>query len=539
MDAKPFEGVKVAWLLPRIEPGSGGQQTVFRHVTHLQELGAECHVLACQFGIADEARAMTAMMRDSYGCRPDKVFDVPYSEEDYDLAIATMNTTVPYLLELSARERAYFVQDYEPYFYPVGEDYINALNTYRDDLSVITIGRWLVHKLDEAHGLKARHTEFTADKALYHPLGTPRQKAVCAIFQPSKFRRCPHIVAETLELVHMVDPEVKIIVYGQNVDYPFSFPVECRGLVSKQQCNELYNECMVGLCISSTNPSRVPFEMMAAGLPVVDVCADNMLWDFPSDSALLAEPTPASLACAVLSLVQDPERARRASEAGLAFMAGRNAGDEQSQFADAVASILTEGAQWAGYRPEQLYTRPAVKAPAEMRELERVVHKRNGFDFLTAPAINLKSRYMRVGVRGIPPFMSPLDLFFIVRREDAADARVMRYNVRGEEDGEYWMQIDADDFGGQPGLYHCEALSEHPGMRTDPRLVERSFRIVPDELADTAAKPGDTFVSSRGGMTLSFTVSDTPYAFSLKSAVKHALPDSAVVELRKLLDKVR
>ena len=35
------------------------------------------------------------------------------------------------------------------------------------------------------------------------------------------------------------------------------------GLVSPTACADLYRRCSVGLCVSSSNPSRIPFEMMS------------------------------------------------------------------------------------------------------------------------------------------------------------------------------------------------------------------------------------------------------------------------------------
>ncbi|WP_373417079.1 rhamnosyltransferase WsaF family glycosyltransferase, partial [Vibrio parahaemolyticus] len=54
------------------------------------------------------------------------------------------------------------------------------------------------------------------------------------------------------------------------------------------ELRKLYNKCKVGLCISMTNPSRIPYEMMASGCVPVDIYRYNNLLDFKSGTSLLA-----------------------------------------------------------------------------------------------------------------------------------------------------------------------------------------------------------------------------------------------------------
>ena len=91
-------------------------------------------------------------------------------------------------------------------------------------------------------------------------------------------------------------------------------------IIPIEKCNELYNKCKVGFCISASNPSRIPFEMMAAGLPVVEMYRENNLYDMPDDGVLLAEPTPEGLASAIVHLLDSPEECKKMSEFGKKFM---------------------------------------------------------------------------------------------------------------------------------------------------------------------------------------------------------------------------
>ena len=84
-----------------------------------------------------------------------------------------------------------------------------------------------------------------------------------------------------------------------------------------------YSEATVGLCLSLTNYSLVPQEMMACGLPCVDIRGGSAEAEFGVDGPLeLADAEPGAIADAVESLIDDGERWLRRSEAGLAFVEG-------------------------------------------------------------------------------------------------------------------------------------------------------------------------------------------------------------------------
>ena len=63
--------------------------------------------------------------------------------------------------------------------------------------------------------------------------------------------------------------------------------------------------------MSASNPSRIPFEMMAAGLPVVELYKENNIYDMPDEGVLLARPTPEAIASAIIHLVDSEERKKQ------------------------------------------------------------------------------------------------------------------------------------------------------------------------------------------------------------------------------------
>lgn len=64
----------------------------------------------------------------------------------------------------------YFVQDYEPFFFPHGSYYELAKNTYKFGFRGITAGDWIKDKLIADFGMKADSFGFSYDKDMYVPL---------------------------------------------------------------------------------------------------------------------------------------------------------------------------------------------------------------------------------------------------------------------------------------------------------------------------------------------------------------------------------
>ena len=163
-------------------------------------------------------------------------------------------------------------------------------------------------------------------------------------------------------------PDVKIYLYGSNIKGNVWFEHENLGIIPLEKCNALYNQCEVGLCISSSNPSRIPFEMMAAGLPVVDLYMENNFYDMPNEGVRLAHTTPESIAQALIEILDHKETAAEMSEAGKRYMADKDLEHGFEQFYAAVSDMAArrEPAEPAVY--DRSYTRPAVSADVVMDE---------------------------------------------------------------------------------------------------------------------------------------------------------------------------
>lgn len=239
--------------------------------------------------------------------------------------------------------RMHFTQDYESWFFPVGDEHLAARGVHDLGLATIVIGHWLQHQLLAEHGMRTWSIPFTADLRTFRPAtgGAAPRPRVVAMYQPEKPRRCPRLMAAALDVVQRQAPDVEVITVGSSTAPALLRPHTHLGVVSRDELASCYAEGGVGLSISASNPSRVPFEMMASGMPVVEVHAPNTRYDFPSAGCLLAHPDPASLAAALLRALHDVALHRRLSQAAVQFMADRPSSLESVAFVEAFSEALS------------------------------------------------------------------------------------------------------------------------------------------------------------------------------------------------------
>lgn len=315
---------------------------MLQHAAYLQQLGHECHIfLEDEFGIEDASKRI----KNLFGYDFKNAFYGWTKSTDANIAIATIWYSAIFVRDLPyACKKVYFVQDYEAYFNPMGDSFLLAENSYSYGLIPITIGRWLRHELKTRFNVDGYHFEFGANTKIYHPLPAKvkTEKSICFIYQPEKPRRCAQLGLEALGIVKYRMPDVKIYLYGSNSKGNIWFEHENLGLLDLNACNALYNKCSAGLCISSSNPSRIPFEMMAAGLPVVEIWRENNLYDFPENAVTLCQQNAESLAQGIIDILKDENKAERMGTAGSSFMQGRSLEMEMQQFSLALNSIIND-----------------------------------------------------------------------------------------------------------------------------------------------------------------------------------------------------
>lgn len=360
---------KIAWVIPHPGKGSGGHRTIIQNVNALLRAGYECDIFVEDDGVST-SDIVRRKINEWYEPCDAGIFVGFDFKKDYDLLFATGWQTIDFVKKLPAKKKAYFIQDYEPWFFPMGDQYLITENSYKYGFLPVTIGKWLAHKMDSEFNTPAEYFDFGADLNVYKHLdNVEKENAICYVYQPEKPRRCDYIGLKALKLIKALRPDVKIYLYGSElVTRPIDFECENLHIIPVEECNKLYNKCKVGICLSASNPSRIPFEMMAAGLPVVELYKENNLYDLPDGGVLLSDTTPEAIASSVIHLLDNPKEAKKMSEFGINYMKDFPLERGFGQIATVVKDMLDTDYNNMP-KIEKLYNRPAFKATKEAEEI--------------------------------------------------------------------------------------------------------------------------------------------------------------------------
>lgn len=336
----------VAWVMSPPGANSGGHQNIFRFIRYLEAAGFEARIyLYATFDDQppDEVRRRVASS-SSYATVQASIERYPADgvPSDVDAIMATSwETAYRSYTDPSRARRLYFVQDFEPSFYPTSSESQLAENTYRFGFTGITAGRWLADRLHREYRMPTRSFDFGADPAHYSLVNAGVRDAVFFYARPETPRRGFELGAMALDLFARERPDHRIILAGQNLsrlDLPF--PHVTVGNLPVDELNAIYNQCAAGLVMSLTNMSLLPLELLAAGvIPVVNDAPNNRL---VSDNPFIsfAAPNPRALAATLREVVDRPDAPAYAGQAAQS-VADLSWDTAAEQFLDAVRWSLS------------------------------------------------------------------------------------------------------------------------------------------------------------------------------------------------------
>ena len=310
--------------------------TIFRMINWLEFMGHKCSVWIndpCHH--ADARSAYDDIVKHFQTVQA----QVAFTEEGFEKAkgdaiIATGWETVALALNaISFRDRFYFVQDYEPHFHPVGSSALIANWTYTQELACICAGPWLEEMLKNRFGRWTRSFRLAYDKEIYSAVKLRRRRKrgskcwprIALYARIGTPRRAVELVLLALE--HLASRGIKFHVdlFGEDHGFISSpFPCTSHGILTPRELADLYRNADVGVCLSTTNYSLVPQEMMACGLPVVEIDGESTRSVFPEDVVVFSGPHPLAISADIAALLRDKARRHRQAVAALRWVSESN-----------------------------------------------------------------------------------------------------------------------------------------------------------------------------------------------------------------------
>lgn len=326
--AERGDQLRIAAIIPPFRRGSGGHATIVRLMQELRRMGHGVSVWLERDQPLQAARGTNPAAEFAAFFGSDGIdFHADYTAwRGADVVLATGWQTVARTLLLpNAAARAYLVQDHEPDFYGASAEREWARWTYRQGLHCIAASPWLADVLRDRYGAAATSFDLGVDHSLYRPGGAVRRDDLVVFYARASTprRAVPLGLLALAELRHR-RPKVEIALYGEAQPIPAGFAHTHLGVLHGSELASLYQAATVGMALSLTNPSLVCLEMMASGLPCVELASNSMLATFGSDGPLsLAAPDPLELAMAIERLLDERDAIDEAVRSGIALMAGR------------------------------------------------------------------------------------------------------------------------------------------------------------------------------------------------------------------------
>lgn len=316
----------IAFIIPEVEANSGGHRNIFRAVKKLDEYGHKLTVYIYGSKYLNEQKFIINKNFNDM-----RYVDIKlYSEKNltrHDVCICTWCETfyLMYKHKELFKQMFYFVQDFEPWFYLMGTKYFLAENTYKMGVPCITSGPWLAKYLPKKYGTEANEFLFPLDKSVYNT-DKPRTKDnrnIVFFARPEMQRRCYELGVKTLEIVKQKRPDIEVIFYGSTKINPKKIPFEitCKhSLPTINDLADLYRNADLGICFSTTNPSLVPYEMMACGLPVVDMDVNEAEYKYGSrDNVFLFDTLPEVMAEQIVSVMDNDNLRKKVAKNGYEY----------------------------------------------------------------------------------------------------------------------------------------------------------------------------------------------------------------------------
>jgi len=284
---KRWEGKRVLIFLPIIDPG-GGAYVIIQESRSMLNMGIDVRL----FNLSEFKDVFIKNYPDLdvpviFGSRSDLVS----ISKNFDAIVATVNTSVDWLIPSgkdygSSPKKVYYIQDFEPYFYPEGSDgHLKALNSYKmyPDLIRITKTKWNADTIKDKIGVDSSLLGPSVDVDLFRPrprmnfIAQRRPVHIAAMIRPSTPRRNPSFTMKIFrDLCTSHAENIKIILFGcsedelKSVDYSDDFDYIHAGLLDRKEISWLFNEVDIFVDFSSYQAMGLTaLEAMSCGSAVV------------------------------------------------------------------------------------------------------------------------------------------------------------------------------------------------------------------------------------------------------------------------------
>ena len=252
--------------------------------------------------------------------------DLMALSEPFDIIVATLWSTPAQIVPIARRRPhkviIYYVQDYEPWFFPHDPDLQSeAAESYTliRNMALMAKTDWICRTVRERHGKEVYRVTPSLDHQVYFAASRQKKLAegvtIAAMIRPSTPRRAPLRTLQVIrEATARSQTPVRVVIFGcespdlhahlkrHAPDLCLDFPVENRGLLTRVQVADLLREADIFLDLSDYQAfGRTGLEAMACGCATV-LTAHGGSYEYALDgeNCLLVDVTSAEETAAAI-----------------------------------------------------------------------------------------------------------------------------------------------------------------------------------------------------------------------------------------------
>lgn len=326
-----FEGKKpeiksINWFIPYfLHAYYGGIYTIFRFADYFsREKGLATRLVLYDNPYIDEEEIRSKIKEtfpqlakeEIYIYRGPNINVVPYA----DISVATLWTSAYQLMKFkNTLGKFYFMQDYEPLFYPAGSYYAMSEATYRFGFHGIVNTPGLYDFVTKTYGMRAEYFIPAVDRHIFFPKENPPDISVKKTEKMKLFLYGrPHhernafelAIATARKIKEHLKENIEIVSAGSEWDtkeYGVEEIITNLGLLSYRETAELYRSCDFGLILMFTkHPSYIPLELMASGSIVITNHNYANTWLLKDRvNCVIVEPSPTYITEKIHALIAD------------------------------------------------------------------------------------------------------------------------------------------------------------------------------------------------------------------------------------------
>ena len=306
---------RINFMIPPVSADSiisGGFRTLFRHIKYLQQNNFIVSLQVCGHNYLPTQREYISKFN-----LIENISDIPiYTEHETcyaDVHVATGWQTFDRcnLYENQNQHTCFFCQDLEYNF-----EIVSCLDTdhqhriyefYTQSRPTYTMSKFLEYKLSELNTSITQSTRLTVNRKDYFNNNNSGRDGICMLYSCSKSHRLPDITLKLAKQIAREYPDMPVYLFGEPApekEIERYENIYNLGNLSIKELNDLYNKCKVGTCFSTTNPSRIGFEMISSGCVCIEIDCEYTKHDL-DDTFILCEPEASDIYQKITSILDD------------------------------------------------------------------------------------------------------------------------------------------------------------------------------------------------------------------------------------------